>query len=558
MRSMDDDIGKLNGTPLALYTEEQAEALSRIMAEKPSGGVKWVLELNADDLKSIKAVIEAHEAEISQISGPRDWPDEMVFRCEEAIESLDLTGISKSGEEGETVNLQGSLTITFPVPCVLWFAGPEVDAPHTLWVSQHVEELHKVLKLDFPGVTFTDDNYPPAFKVVNERNIARGYPDPRPAKESESQGRSSKKRLPSTASSHGMPAWSPMGAWGHFVSDARTGDHVTYNLPAKRIEHRRPKNEHGFIIEPSDIESDDPEAIQAHLEGLLSKLSRDALFPVAYVTMDLASSKDGVITIGLNTFADLFGRKGKMSAIESDQFAQVLHQTFEIFSSSRPWGEIPWKDEDGILRNVYHQSPIFTYLGPIYDQKPLPGMMTRPIGFSFGSTHWTVEARKDPRLLSVVGNIKALAQIPTNQPSGDWARSMGLAIAFQARINAQNRGRVVRISRRVMLTKFPLIHEKHDPVEILKGINPGYARTYWKQAIDRLKECGMVKSVVAPEADQRQAWKDNWMNEMIEVEMSEEWGSPLDHIQSRDIDRRKLKEAKKPKKKGSKGTQKQD
>src|SRR5579884_3867981 len=101
------------------------------------------------------------------------------------------------------------------------------------------------------------------------------------------------------------------------------------------------------------------------------------------------------------------------------------------------------------------------------------------VAFTVGD--WFAPSLSSNRDYPYLGNLQVLAKIPARQPSGAWARRIGLALLQRWREEAQraevrevgeNRRLTARfppVTRRELFEELPLAP---DPFEILGGHNP--------------------------------------------------------------------------------------
>ena len=109
-----------------------------------------------------------------------------------------------------------------------------------------------------------------------------------------------------------------------------------------------------------------------------------------------------------------------------------------------------------------------------------------------------------------------LGAIPPNQPSGAWARSLGLAYFHWCRLHLHRalKGQVPP-SRRELLDQFPSKTTGYE--SLMSSDDPGRALKYWKGAEDYLREAGFIEAAEASvKPASRKGWKDAWLVESPE------------------------------------------
>ena len=115
-----------------------------------------------------------------------------------------------------------------------------------------------------------------------------------------------------------------------------------------------------------------------------------------------------------------------------------------------------------------------------------------------------------------------LGSIPGEQPSGAWARCIGLALANLWRRQPQAvLDGTLQPTRRELLTRYT--PKKAPPLQILDSTNPGFARKYWKDALQILVQNEFLADAgdaaqavhVGGKTLPRQNWKDVWLDERV-------------------------------------------
>lgn len=330
--------------------------------------------------------------------------------------------------------------------------------------------------------------------------------------------------------------WSTDGLEAVFHSQTRHGHSL-------RHEFERPSEFNDLTSEEEAEKA--AELVKGALERVI--LSRDDAFTVQYVIFQLVSSTDGVTNIG---FAELLDLNGKTRAGKDARMAEAqrLADVFRLLSRFKVCGTRTWKDQKtGKNQPIVSNAPILNFEGSFYPSRTLPGMRsphkTPPLGFTFTDSTITKEFRKDPSLCCYLGNLVSVAKIPSGKPSGDWAKSISLAIAELARVNAKNGGSQLNLSRGTLLLRFQPIK---DPVEILESSDPGRAKTYFIEAMKYLRTTGMIESWTEPQANtNRKSWTRIWLDETVEITLAGTWASQASSIQANYAKRKSLRDGKK-------------
>ena len=114
-----------------------------------------------------------------------------------------------------------------------------------------------------------------------------------------------------------------------------------------------------------------------------------------------------------------------------------------------------------------------------------------------------------------------LGSIPGDQPSGAWARCLGMALAnlWRQRPEGALDGSL-RPTRHSLLTHYT--PKKAVPQEVLNGHDPARARTYWRQALGILTSLKFLADAgegawkATPcNPMQRKNWQKEWLNERV-------------------------------------------
>jgi hypothetical protein len=128
---------------------------------------------------------------------------------------------------------------------------------------------------------------------------------------------------------------------------------------------------------------------------------------------------------------------------------------------------------------------------PVGSQIPLdPGII--PLKVTISSSPWLARLRGNRAALQDFGNMLAISEIPIGQPSGAWARAIGLALQqfWREKATHATRGRAgddhrptIRfpmVTRRELLEMFP---PRPSASDVLEGKHPSRAIDYWDAAI---------------------------------------------------------------------------
>lgn len=367
----------------------------------------------------------------------------------------------------------------------------------------------------------------------------------------------SKKRDPGRATDYSVITAEEAGAVAKFYADAPTKTNMWWDEAGLKWIHRDERRRHGVIFKASASTS---EAALSELDETLKKLGKDAMGTFFYALAKLVNSKGVTEFLGFTEMAELHGKKRKMGEAEGDDFARRMEDQLRLSNSLELWASGSWRewtDSKGKKITVRCEGPLIRFHAPYYrhGQPPLPGQWKRPEGWLVYATPWIEMFRDDPTLLPYIGRLKSISQIQTGKVSGDWAQSMAYCIAINGRSNAQKGGRLVKISRKVLLTKYQTKPE-NAPDVILSGSNPNRAREYFADAMEILKgdQGKGISQVISdykdpddPQARGRKGWGKAWLNDSIEITLSDEFGAGPELIQQKAMEVKAKKARKGPK-----------
>lgn len=257
-------------------------------------------------------------------------------------------------------------------------------------------------------------------------------------------------------------------------------------------------------------------------------------FAVVYALQRLVQvgQAEGQVVISADELLDLHagGKKRRHTAEERRALVEGFYRSLMIARKWTLWGSRSWINSKTKRRETIHfESPVIGDVRPFYrGEVPPPGSGTSADGVIVSDSPLTKIYRADPSMLQGIGRLGAIASIPTGRPSGDWARCLALAISALARMNAARVGSRLTYSRRTLLYQF---RPEHDPQGYLDSPSPGRVRTFWRDAVDILKEQGIVAGIDEPPAPvSRQGWTETWLDEMVTVHLAGEWGTRAERL----------------------------
>lgn len=155
-----------------------------------------------------------------------------------------------------------------------------------------------------------------------------------------------------------------------------------------------------------------------------------------------------------------------------------------------------------------------------------------PLEVTFAAGPWIEQFKGNRQILAEFGNVRAIARIPGGKPSGAWARCIAMTLyqrwregASRTRTGESGLVQWKPFTRRQLLRG--LFKAEPDVMELLQSPNPIRALEYWKDALQILKEEGIVSKVKPVKvlewlkedaiALRRPAqWRDEWLDQPLD------------------------------------------
>ena len=304
----------------------------------------------------------------------------------------------------------------------------------------------------------------------------------------------------------------------------------------------------GYGAKPEQVH----ELIKSDLQSNNMLSAEDALTGL-YGLMRLIDSPSPSVPLSVNELLKLNGKE-KLSAADKKTQIHKFEKIFRIFDKWSSYFELPqkWKDPDtGKMYDARIPGRMFIYEGPVITgQGSLPGMGNSNIlGFILRHSVVSEQLRENKALLQIIQkSIKTIAQIPSGQPSGAWAKAMAMRLLFHSRNNRKNMGGTVTLKRETLLYGYKL---DKDPETILNGSNPKRALEYWTTAISILKESGVIATIQEPPFPETkdgkkktQGWQKEWVQQTVTIMMEGDLKESLDEVRDK-YQKRSLKNPKK-------------
>jgi hypothetical protein len=263
--------------------------------------------------------------------------------------------------------------------------------------------------------------------------------------------------------------------------------------------------------------SDDRPTELANLREALGTFNQDATI-CYFLSVELAI-RSGLVSITFDQMIKKLGWSPRNAADRHSMYKR-LWSWFWIYHSLVLVGER--------ARRSYHdpetKKPIeFSIQEPLLRVKNFIwhnfGDDLTPIGVVFVPGNWLEEKRHNRGVLPYSGDLGELVKIPSGQPSGAWARSIGMALVQLWRENLRRatvgpHGLIFPpFKRRNLLELYPPEPSSND---VLNGNHPMRALKYFDSAIKSLTKHRVIRDpekLSVPKT--RQGWADAWLEDEI-------------------------------------------
>ncbi len=220
------------------------------------------------------------------------------------------------------------------------------------------------------------------------------------------------------------------------------------------------------------------------------------------------------------------------SVEERREMREKVYNRLKMFSQIESYGERPEPYTDSLTKiphKVYSKGPFIKLLDHYFTNEQIAEKDNVPIGVTIVAGDWADEHRGNRRVLQCIGNARRLAGLPTNQATGEWALSVGLALSQYWRQGANKKAKTVRegdnktesivfdepFTREQLLDLFQ--PSKFPVSEMLQSKNPGRAKDVWGKAIKLLKTRGVISyyEQIGKSRLPAQRWQNAWWKEEL-------------------------------------------
>jgi hypothetical protein len=234
---------------------------------------------------------------------------------------------------------------------------------------------------------------------------------------------------------------------------------------------------------------------------------------------------------------ELIGRLGwdPRSTSAREEMRRRVWRWMLIFDSMKVYGKRPGVYRDRLTKEVLDLTSADALIRLTGMRGPTQlafDNSSPPLEVSWVAGPWLNRFRNNTQVLQFFGDINRLAAIPSGQPRGAWAQSIGLALNQLWRERAaKSKVSHAGDDNHLIFTRFELLNMfRAEPwiEDVLNSNNPQRARDHWKGAIRILKhEAGVIGHYeeLEPEApvQRRLGWQMNWLHQKLDIRPKDEW-----------------------------------
>lgn len=286
-----------------------------------------------------------------------------------------------------------------------------------------------------------------------------------------------------------------------------------------------------------------PESAEA-LQEELKQIGIESVF-LANVLTGLCL-KEGQVTISMPELCRALGRgdEARRSAKHRARVECEVWRAVLIFDAlavvGTPIGRYRQRDTKEILDVTMSSVEAIIKITGITPGQISSDGSAPPALFSYVCGPWIERMRNNAQVMTYFGDVMRLACIPPGQPSGAWAKSIGLNLNQRWRDwghDAQIKGAgdenrlttqfAKNFTRRDLLLGENLYRASPDADEILTSADPGRAKDYWNQAISILRQKNGPNLIghyaeIGPSPTARKGWKEDWLDQPLDIRPNQE------------------------------------
>jgi hypothetical protein len=253
------------------------------------------------------------------------------------------------------------------------------------------------------------------------------------------------------------------------------------------------------------------------------------------------------LTAGIDELIRSLGWNPRSTSARQDMRRKVWRWLL-IFDSMKVYGKRPGVYRDRLTKEVLNLTSADALIRLTGMRGPAQlafDNSSPPLEVSWVAGPWLDRFRNNTQVLQFFGDINKLAAIPSGQPRGAWAQSIGLALnqlwrerAAKSKVSRAGDDNRLTIIFDPLFTRFELLNMfRAEPwiEDVLNSNNPQRAKDNWKGAIRILRhEAGVIGHYeeLEPEvpAQRRLGWQMNWLHQKLDIRPKDEWMNAIAEV----------------------------
>ena len=332
-----------------------------------------------------------------------------------------------------------------------------------------------------------------------------------------------------------IPQLFESGDW-HLTPDWKA---MASTIPGSRVIEKVVYSPSGILEQGyENWEEEERRRVDAMLASIRSaKLTPSDAVVMLYVIDKLIRSGEPSIYVSLHELLDLEGIGNRRTRAFNQEQADRYHRIFTLIHQTRFFyrGEPRWvgKGENRRKQVDAYESPAFVYGGrKATMQSRLPGLGAADnweihrFKYHLLPSQYIQSMQRDSSLSSWLGDLKAIARIPSGKARGNWAKAIATYLIPHARRNAKHDRNKIPIKRK---TLFESVVMDPTPEKVLESDKPARAIQYFTEAMEELKSIGIISdwSDPTPAKGPPRGWRDDWLDQTIEITMGKAYKEQL-------------------------------
>jgi hypothetical protein len=315
------------------------------------------------------------------------------------------------------------------------------------------------------------------------------------------------------------------------AADGRLGQHYRNDVQALTRTHHRPNAPFRVQLEPTPEDREAGIGMDA-LERIMRAQDADCIFALLYVSRLLAPPAPlpaNAYAGGWMDLDDVIKKIGwtPRNSPHREELRARVYDYLRFGACARVVGERTTRyinRDTGEAIDTRLDAPLWAFLAR---EKPVqPSLLNAcevPLRQEIVMSREWVKLIVNPRTVQYLPLGELLGSIPGDQPSGAWARCIGLALVSLWRREPQ-----AVLSGKLLLTRRELLDhftpKKNPPMEVLASDNPQRARKYWHDAQELLAETeilsrqGEAAHPTHTKQQSRKGWQEGWLDERVSLQ----------------------------------------